>query len=877
MRKILLFTLFFGFSILALATHNRAGEITYRHVSGLTYEFTITIFADGTSPAIARKDIEVDWGDNLGRDSLLVILEDDVLPDGSVIKRVWRGNHTFPGPGTYSISISDPNRNAGVDNIDNSVQVPFYLETKLRISPLGNIQNNSPQLLNDPIDEACAGQPFVHNPGAYDPDGDSLAYEIARSRGIGGTVAPGFSFPANMSVDPLSGDLSWTNPERPQLINVAIRIKEYRDGVLLGSILRDIQIQVSADCNNNQPPNILSKQEYCIEAGQTLIAPIQGVDPENNQRVALSATGGPFEVDNNSAIFNTSTPANPTNAAFIWNTICEHVKASDYSVSIRAEDNGGTTGSVNLTAYKTLNIKVIAGAPQNFTADAIRTTVALNWDNGNCADAEGYSIYRRIDASGFVPDSCITGVPEGIGYTKIATVNNVNTTTYIDDNEGEGLVPGRTYCYLIHSFFEDGAKSYASAEVCASVDKVSPVMTKVSIDVTDSLNGSVQLAWSPPDSIDPSDYPPPYRYLLYQEQSGSYNLIDSIQRLVDTTYVLSNQNTLNRQHSFFVELWSYGNGQSLVSKAVKSSSVFLTTNPSDRFIQLNWNADVAWREDSFIVYRKGPGDNSFVSIDTVLNKTYTDSGLINTEEYCYYIESRGSYNLTSVNLPLINLSQIKCEKPIDNVSPCPPVFEIESNCEDDNLKIIWEQPSGSCQEELQAYRIFYSPTLHGELEFIAEVDGSTVEFIPDLAKNSGCYSLIAVDSVGNLSEMPEKICRDYCPYFELPNIFTPNGDGINDLFEPIPPNNNPSTPNYRDVDSIDLKVYNRWQQLVFETSDPAVKWDGFHQDEGKMLKDGLYYYYCIVYERSLSGIKPRTLKGTVTLRDGDKDFKGTYK
>ncbi|MEX2379386.1 MAG: gliding motility-associated C-terminal domain-containing protein [Vicingaceae bacterium] len=876
MRKILLLTLLWGFSLSAFATHNRAGEITYRHVSGLTYEFTITIYADGNSPAIARKDIEVDWGDNLGRDSLIVILEDEIEPDRSIIKRVWRGNHTFPGPGTYSISISDPNRNSGVDNINNSVQVPFYLETQLRISPLGNLKNNSPQLLNSPIDEACVGQPFVHNPGAYDPDGDSLAYEIAKSRGLGGTIAPGFYYPSNMSVNPLSGDLSWTNPDSPAMINVAILIKEYRNGVLLGSILRDIQIQAFPGCNN-RPPNILSKQEYCVEANKTLVAPIQGSDPESNQKVSLSATGGPFEVDNNPADFNNSSPSNPTYASFVWNTLCEHVKVDNYTVSIRAEDNGGTNGSVNLTSYKTLNVKVIAPAPQNFTAEAKRTNIELNWDNGSCNEAEGYSIYRRVDSSGFVPDSCMTGVPEGIGYEKIATINNVNNTTFLDENEGEGLVPGRKYCYLIHSFFSDGAESYASAEVCAEILKVSPVMTKVSIDSTDSSEGVVQLAWSPPDSINPGDYPPPYRYLIYQEQNGVFNLIDSTLSLVDTTYILNNQNTVDQPHNFFVELWSYGSGRLRVSQAVKSSSVFLNLEASDRQIQLSWNANVAWREDSFIIHRKAPNASSFTPIDTVFGSTYLDTGLTNEEDYCYLIESRGSYNLSSVNLPLINFSQEVCEQPVDNVPPCPPIFRIESDCESDDLKILWKRGEGACKEDLQAYRIFYSPTLDGELEQIAEVSGSSYEFIPDLAKNSGCYSVVAVDTVGNLSEMPEKICRDYCPYFELPNIFTPNGDGVNDLFEPIPPNNNPATPNFRDVDSIDLKIYNRWQQLVFETHKPEVKWDGFHQKEEKMLKDGVYYYHCVVYERSLSGINPRTIQGTVTLRDGDENFRGTYK
>jgi len=47
------------------------------------------------------------------------------------------------------MTMEDPNRNAGIINIPNSVNIPFFLETTLVINPfLGN--NNSPELLNPP-------------------------------------------------------------------------------------------------------------------------------------------------------------------------------------------------------------------------------------------------------------------------------------------------------------------------------------------------------------------------------------------------------------------------------------------------------------------------------------------------------------------------------------------------------------------------------------------------------------------------------------------------------------------------------------------------------------------------------------------------------
>jgi len=876
MRKLILFITLIAWYANGFATHNRAGQITYRHVSGLTYEFTVTVYADGTSNAFARKDIEIDWGDNLKRDSLIVSSENPIDPsDRTITKRIWKGMHTFPGAGTYTVSVEDPNRNAGVNNIDNSVGVPFYLETTFRISPIGNSQNDSPQLLNDPIDEACVGQPFIHNPGAYDPNGDSLAYEIAKSKGVSGLDAPGFYFPPNMSVDPLNGDLSWNSPTQAGQINVAILIKEYRNGVFLGSILRDIQIDIKPACNN-QPPTIFSQQEYCVEAGKTLNALIRSTDPDNQDRVSLSASGAPFEVTNSPAMFNTSSPSNPVHASFIWNTLCEHVQLKPYEFSVKAVDNGKVRGSVNLSTYKTHYVKVIAPSPDSFRVQSVgNSTVELSWKDGKCKDAIGYYLYRRQDSSGFVPDSCTTGVPDGTGYEQIADVVAASANNFLDDNNGKGLIPGIKYCYLVVSYFDDEAESYASKEVCITLDKYVPLMTKVSVVQTDPTNGAIDLEWSPADSVDTADFPPPYKYLIYHKVAGgNVVLIDSTLSINDTTYTHNNINTLEVQHEYTVELWSYGNGVVKAGTAYPATSLLLGLSPTDEAMQLSWSSLTPWRNDSFVVYRKDYNTNNFVPIDTVATYTYLDTALINGETYCYYVADYGSYDIKNIAIPLINNSQERCARPVDNVPPCPVLFEIESDCDKNSLKIKWKKGEGDCKETLFKYQLYYSPTIGGEMELMGEANGSTFEYLPSADKNSGCYSIIGIDSVGNKSDFAEPICVDFCPYFELPNVFTPNGDGINDLFEPIPADNFPSSKNYRDIDSIDLKIYNRWGELVFETTQPEVKWNGFHRVEKVLLTSGVYFYKCLVYEKSLKGgIAPRLLTGSVSIvsgKSGDK-------
>ncbi len=65
---------------------------------------------------------------------------------------------------------------------------------------------------------------------------------------------------------------------------------------------------------------------------------------------------------------------------------------------------------------------------------------------------------------------------------------------------------------------------------------------------------------------------------------------------------------------------------------------------------------------------------------------------------------------------------------------------------------------------------------------------------------------------------------------EVPNVFTPNGDGKNDEFRVA----------YRSLKSYSCYVYNRWGRQVFHSTDPAKGWDG--TINGKEAAQGAYYY-----------------------------------
>ena len=151
-----------------------------------------------------------------------------------------------------------------------------------------------------------------------------------------------------------------------------------------------------------------------------------------------------------------------------------------------------------------------------------------------------------------------------------------------------------------------------------------------------------------------------------------------------------------------------------------------------------------------------------------------------------------------------------------------------------------------------------------DIEFRDSTIGSPVEWFWKFGDGSTAFSPIVkhnFDEVGEyLVEMyvqDENGCRDSTfAYIEIieglfvPNIFTPNGDGSNDLFY-IP---NSGMREYH------FQVFNRWGNLIFETSAPEIAWDGYN-NFGEPLAEGTYFYVL----EARSDAKEYTRKGNLTL------------
>ncbi len=841
------------------ATHNRAGYIVYEHVKGYTYKFYIWTFTYTLSPA-DRDSLPVWWGDSTS--NYVRRVKYWYLPD-YYKKNLYIGYHTFPGPGTYNIVMEDPNRNQGVINIPNSVNTVFAIKTILRIDPfIGH--NNSVRLNNYPLDKAAVGQTFIHNPGAYDIDGDSLVFKLDTCRYNGGKKIPWFRLPDysdTLYVNSQTGDFVWKTPTKIGKYNVAIRIEEWRKGVKIGFVLQDMQIEVVE--TDNHAPKIEDLPDVCVEAGDTIDFDVAATDQDRDS-LEMWVTGLPMLVNNSPAQFYNSQSNDTLRGRdtlvghFRWITTCDHVRRQPYILTFKVTDDNPF---VKLIDYKTVRIRVVPPGVKLTNIEPSNATILLKWTKSRCHNCQGYKIYRSRVFDNHDTTRCEVGMNPTWNYKEIARTNSIDDTTFIDDNNGKGLQLGYSYCYRIVPYFHD-IDGYASNPLCTELIEGMPIMLKVSVSNTDKTNGAIHIKWHAPINLDSSRVPPPYKYYLYYSRDLYGNLYKGpyiFDGLGHTSFIDTNINTVDNPSIYKLELANYDpvtQQWQAVGHAAIASSPFISLYGTDRRIDVKIKENVPWLIKKHVIYRLNPRTSQFDSIGQTTGDKYSDYHVINGQSYTYKVKSIGYYTSDSLPSPLINWSQAATTTAVDTVPPCCPNVNIKSECDKGQNIITWHLPSDSCLIDVAFYRIYYKYNIDSAYTLLATAKRTDTMFVHEPQKTlAGCYIVQAVDSAGNESKCNEA-CIDVCQYYKLPNTFTPNGDGINDVFHPYP---------YKYVEKVDMKIYNRWGDLVYHTTDPDINWTGKDQRTGQPVPDGVYYYLCDVYERRLSGLVLHNISGFINL------------
>ncbi len=721
--QLLAFFVFFVLSIgSSMATHIRAGEIvaTRTDCQGFTYRIMLVGYTDTGST--------IDFGDGLlkfGDGNTIRISSEDVVrtPIDDLLqieKNVYIIEHTFSGPGIFVISYFEENRNDNILNMDNSVSTPFYIETQIIIDNFFGC-NNTPRLQIPPIDQGCKGAMFMHNAGAFDPDGDSLSYEFTIPKQDLNTEVFNYRNPneqefytaagidynkANeqgngrptFQIDPVSGNVTWDAPGLAGEYNFAFKIIEWRKigntWIQMGYVTRDMQVIIE-DCDNNRP-DIEIPEDICVVAGSDIIENITATDPDGNN-VKLEAFSQILEFGGSAAAtFDVPTGFNtpPLVGVFKWeDIICNAVRREPYQVVFKVTDN--PPQGVKLVTFKTWNITVVAPPPSLNTVVRSGRQATLNWskykDEFGCFEAVRMQVWRRVESNPFTPDECETGMPESAGYQLINVVD-IDDVNYVDT----GLAYGAKYCYRLVAVFPEpkGGESYVSQEICIEpIDADAPVPTHVTVDKTDNLTGEITVSWRQPFDIDFGTFTKPLRYEVYRAPGFNNGTLELIGSTADTTITDNGLNTRELPYHYVIKAFDANNVE--INESVSASSVRLEAIPQLEAIDLNWSADVPWSNQvpglthELFRDRVNAGDiTEFVKIadiDPLENGLrYFDDGSFNgvklddKNEYCYFVKTYGSYGNPKIDIPQINFSQILCAQPIDTIPPCTPRLMIDT-------------------------------------------------------------------------------------------------------------------------------------------------------------------------------------------------------
>ena len=266
------------------ATHLMGTDLTYTIIGPHQYSVSLSVYRDCNSGYVQPTSYRIYWSSTICNDtgSFFVnvapgypVNATDTCPgqrsscDGGTVygvqQWVYTGDVNLPaGCPDVVLGWSSGNRNSVITNLTNPLNDDMYISAKVNTS----LTDNSPQFLNPLTVDLCLGQTNYVNQGGHDADGDSLVYALAPAQGTVGGNGSYPPVPTNLNysggytsgrpitssffnLDPRTGQIT-VFPTQSEYDVVKLMVYEYRAGVLIGYVERDMQIQIS-NCNDVLP------------------------------------------------------------------------------------------------------------------------------------------------------------------------------------------------------------------------------------------------------------------------------------------------------------------------------------------------------------------------------------------------------------------------------------------------------------------------------------------------------------------------------------------------------------------------------------------------------------------------------------------------
>ena len=255
----------------ARATHMSGGEIYWDCLGNNQYRITMVIYRDCAG-------INVDPSYTLqvtspcGNTTLVVStpggqeisqLCDLELPNSTcnggslpgIQQYIYTGTITLQPCNFWTISYTNIYRNNAIVNLQNPGAQRTYIRATINNAAVPC--NDSPQFTNTAIPFVCLGFPITYSFGAFDPESDSLSYQLISAMGINGAplayVAPntGTVPIPGLTLNPATGEVNFTLNTQGNWV-VAVQVNHWVNGQIVGTIMRDMQF-VAYPCTNDPP------------------------------------------------------------------------------------------------------------------------------------------------------------------------------------------------------------------------------------------------------------------------------------------------------------------------------------------------------------------------------------------------------------------------------------------------------------------------------------------------------------------------------------------------------------------------------------------------------------------------------------------------
>lgn len=703
-------------------------------------------------------------------------------------------------------------------------------------------KNNSARFTGSDLEVLCEGNRFSYSFAAQDGDGDQLRYSLCdayRTQGGGGgstnsAPAPpyesvpygnGYSGPdplgSNVKIDPNSGLITGIAPTSGVYV-ITVCVNEIRNGIVIATQRKDIQVNVSS-CTI-AAASLLPQYTLCKDTKQLTLENLSTSNLITSYNWTLATTGGSQIATSSQKVFQyafADTGIYHLQLKVASNNICEDSFTTRILVYPGFAPGFSVSGSCFQSPFQF----------RDMTRAAHGTVASWHWDFGDPVGLQDTSSLRhptyRYPTPGTRNVTLVASSSKGCRDTVVQVVIPMEKP-------------------IINLAFRD--------TLICSVDTLE----------LKAIGNTGSFSWSPDQNMLNRETANP---LVFPKDTTTY-------------YVTVNENGCISRDSVTVNVLHFINITITPDTVICKTDAALL-QPQSQALQFRWQPALSLSNPAIKNPLATPDRNIRYTVTANLGKCQAQASvLVRVVPYpavrvsadtliCFGSSAQLKGAITGSSFawsPAGSLQQANTLFPVASPSLTTPyVLTVYDTLgcpkPSKDTVVVFVQP------RIQAFAGNDTLVVAGQpLQFNAS-GGTGFQWLPDLhLNNSNISNPVALfDGETETITYTVRVSRNGCHAFDavtirvfrtdadifVPNAFTPDGDGRNDLLRPIPVG-------IRELKS--FQVYNRWGQLLFETRQPGKGWDG----KVKGIAQGANVYVYVAVGTTYRGT-PIVRKGTVTL------------